>query len=211
MLWADSGIQSSPEDVLPRGTFWRSCYGSGKVGSFIIFLPPPTRPCHPQALPCHRSLGRYSLALLKWLDHVTLIPLEWWLRCWVKSCLNTVSWGEGAEENEGCVKSVHVMCPAISCLMMVLFSTFTCWVNCVANVWMDRGQSVSGQSGFHFIYWQMPGQPLIHVYDTFVHISLVVACTSFIHGPLEAFLSLWPTPCSKGEVEMGGVNCCQGI
>ena len=59
MLWADSGIWSSPQNVLPRGAVWRSCYGSGKVGGFILFLPFP----HPQALPFHCSLGRCYLAL----------------------------------------------------------------------------------------------------------------------------------------------------
>ena len=195
MLWADSGIWSSPQNVLPRGAVWRSCYGSRKVGGFILFLPFP----HPQALPFRCSLGRCYLALLfvfipdhevcgillpqpgikpvppvveapsriHWSTREAPILLFWsgltshppytWVVawCWVKSSLNTVSWGEGAEEDEGCIiASMYITCPAISWLMVLTSSPLPAELT-VSLTWTDRGQSTSGQSGL----WA-----LIHVY-----------------------------------------------
>ena len=246
MLWADSGIWSSPQNVLPRGAVWRSCYGSGKVGGFILFLPFP----HPQALPFHCSLGRCYLALffvfipdheacgilLPWpgikpvlpvveapsRNHwstrevpissevawpVTLLTLEWWPWCWVKSSLNTVSWGEGAEEDEGCIASMYITCPAVSCWWFWPFHLYQLswqfhWCGRI-EVRALVGSQGGGSS------WSTGRHPARHWYLCISHV-----CTharsyrthKFHTWPRGASLSLQPNWCSKDEVETDGVN-----
>lgn len=199
--------------MLPRGTFWRSCCGSGKVSGFILFLSPPDPP-----KPCPPVAPWVGIVLLFWSD-LTKSPsfhLGGDLRAesrtpWIQRP------GERGQKKMTDALRVSITCPAISCLMIVLSSPplpaeLTISLMCG---WIEVRVLVGGQdSASSWFTGRCPARPwyicVWYVWYVYTH-ALSCRTHKFHTWPGRASLSLQPNWCSKGEVQMGGVNGWQGI
>lgn len=199
--------------MLPRGTFWRSCCGSGKVSGFILFLSPPDPP-----KPCPPVAPWVGIVLLFWSD-LTKSPsfhLGGDLRAesrtpWIQRP------GERGQKKMTDALRVSITCPAISCLMIVLSSPplpaeLTISLMCG---WIEVRVLVGGQdSASSWFTGRCPARPwyicVWYVWYVYTH-ALSCRTHKFHTWPGRASLSLQPNWCSKGEVQTGGVNGWQGI
>lgn len=218
MLWADSGIWSSPQNVLSRGALWRSCCCSGKVGFIRSLPPPPTLRGGWGGAACPRWC---CPTLLQCVDHVTLLPPEWWSWCWVKSslrgglCVLLLRFDTGTKEGEGCNLSAHMhrTCTAGLCLVVLSSHLYLLsWVSLLGG-WIQV-RALGGSQDFALL-WSTGRCSPTHLHVTrvcmirmYMYPQMQDTCISYMTQRRPPWAFSWY---SRGEVEMGGVNGWQGI